>query len=1032
MTTTLMTMVAKLGLDSGGFVAGMDKAAGTAEKGSGNIVKTLGKIAGVVASAFVIKKIVDFGEAIVNEAMDAENKLAELNAVIASTKGVSGMTADSVMDIADSLAKLTPFEDDAIVAGESMLLTFTNIGKDVFPQATEAMLNMAQKFGGIDAASIQLGKALNDPITGVTALRRVGVMLTDQQEASIKSFMAVGDIASAQAVILGELETEFGGLAKAMGQTTLGKITRFKNAIGNLKETLGTALLPTIGKIAEKFGNFLSDNMPKITAFATKVGDWIGGAFEKVWNWASKAWVEVQHFIGVFSAIFDDIVSGDIGLALDDFFEGFGDQLAAMGINTRAAGKLVHDLVTEFAWIPEGIAKIFADGKNVVSLAFKGLMGENVWEDTTSFDIGKGITVTAGLKTQMMALGQDALGFIAQGMADLGKFIILIADAFVKWAEAPETLAGAQTFGHDLGIAMGDSIGVTLESGETSDKVSKSVAIMLTKAAKAALGIGFQVTVGLTKDTGLQKWINNYQAQILANRNEAIRWFAQAATDIKTWISTAWNNVGEFLKGLGSDISTTATQTTAAVSTWFSNIKNTIKGWLTRAGADIKGWSTDAIKWVTDGAVGVWQAVTTWFGNTYKAIKDWCVNTVASVEGAGKGIWDAIMGWLSKTWTDVTGWLGKIITSFVMWQADVNNTILYWGKVFLAIITLPFVTAYVWIDDKLKAIGAAIAGWLVKTWGDISAWAAPILAAIAKPFVDAWAFVTDWAGKIWKWVTDTWATLKSTVDSKSAEVTTSITSPFTSAWNWLTDWADKIGVWVSTTWTMVIGIIAGFAVSVWTAIVGPFNTAKDTLIGWGNTIRAWVSTTWATITGIIAGFAISVWTAITGAFTSAYNTLVGWGNTAWKWASDTWTGIANTITNVATSVYNAIAQPFTDAWNYISTIPAKIIALFAGVNIPMPHFTLGWSLNDISPLFPGVKMPEASVKWYGQGLENAVFDQPTLIGVGDRGPEQVSVTPQGKQSGASPIFNLNFYGDNVKPREVKDGVQQAMRANGMA
>lgn len=435
MATEVASIYAKIGADT----SGLEKGLGQAKSGMAGLGKTIAGIATAIAGAFVVKAVFNFGKEVVAEAMDAEDKLTELNAVIASTKGVSGMTSDAVLDIADSLSKLTPFEDDAIVAGESMLLTFTNIGKDVFPQATEAMLNMAQKFGGIDAASIQLGKALNDPIGGVTALRRVGVMLTDDQEKQIKSFMAVNDIASAQAVILGELDTEFGGLAKAMGQTTLGKITRFKNAFGNLKETLGTALLPTIGKVAEKFGNFLNDNMPAIAAFAEKVGAWIGGAFEKVWNWTEKAWTKVSGFLGIFKAVFADIASGDIGLAIDDFFEGFYDQLTAMGINVPAAKLFIQNLVDEFAWIPAGIAKIFEDGKGIVSLAFQGLTDGDVW------------------KSALIQLGTDMQALIIQGLSSLAAIGLYLSQQIEMLATNPIVLTGITNFVASLvgGITRG-------------------------------------------------------------------------------------------------------------------------------------------------------------------------------------------------------------------------------------------------------------------------------------------------------------------------------------------------------------------------------------------------------------------------------------------------------------------------------------------------------------------------------------------------------------------------------------------------
>lgn len=191
----------------------------------------------------------------INEAMDAEVIQAKLNAVIKSTGGVAGMTAGEVNNLASELAQVTRFSDDAIVAGETMLLTFTNIGEDVFPQATEAMLNMGEMFGSVDQAAIQLGKALNDPIEGVSALRRIGVTLTQEQEDLVKSFMEVGDIASAQQVILNELAKEFGGVARAAGDTLSGKLTILKNRFMDVVESVGMKLLPVTIEIVEIFAD---------------------------------------------------------------------------------------------------------------------------------------------------------------------------------------------------------------------------------------------------------------------------------------------------------------------------------------------------------------------------------------------------------------------------------------------------------------------------------------------------------------------------------------------------------------------------------------------------------------------------------------------------------------------------------------------------------------------------------------------------------------------------------------------------------
>jgi hypothetical protein len=112
----------------------------------------------------------------IREAIDAEGVLAQLDSVLKSTGGSAGITRDMATDLADSLSAVTRFSDDAVLSGENILLTFTNIGKDVFPAATETMLDMSQALGqDLQSSAIQLGKALQDPVNGVTALKRVGV-----------------------------------------------------------------------------------------------------------------------------------------------------------------------------------------------------------------------------------------------------------------------------------------------------------------------------------------------------------------------------------------------------------------------------------------------------------------------------------------------------------------------------------------------------------------------------------------------------------------------------------------------------------------------------------------------------------------------------------------------------------------------------------------------------------------------------------------------------------------------------------------
>lgn len=109
------------------------------------------------------------------------------------------MTMDSLNSLTQAMVKNTTYSDDEVKSGESMLLTFTQIGKNVFPQATAATLDYAQKMG-VDAksAALTLGKALNDPANGLSKLMRAGVTFTDQQKKQITAMQKAGDTAGAQ------------------------------------------------------------------------------------------------------------------------------------------------------------------------------------------------------------------------------------------------------------------------------------------------------------------------------------------------------------------------------------------------------------------------------------------------------------------------------------------------------------------------------------------------------------------------------------------------------------------------------------------------------------------------------------------------------------------------------------------------------------------------------------------------------------------------------------------------------------------
>lgn len=234
-----------------------------------------------------------------------ETIAAQTNAAIESTGGAAKVTAAEVRGQADEIERLTGIESESIQEGQNLLLTFTNLrnevgeGNDIYNQATDTMVDMSHAMGqDASQTAIQLGKALQDPIRGVTALRRVGVQLTEAQEKSIKTFMEQGDIMSAQKVILEELNNQFGGSASAFGETAQGRLQKMQHAWGNLQEQLAIGVLPVLERVGATLTEMFND--PKAAQTAQDVGKAVGEGLEAAIDIATKLpWDAIGSTFGI-------------------------------------------------------------------------------------------------------------------------------------------------------------------------------------------------------------------------------------------------------------------------------------------------------------------------------------------------------------------------------------------------------------------------------------------------------------------------------------------------------------------------------------------------------------------------------------------------------------------------------------------------------------------------------------------------------------------------------------------------------------
>ncbi len=277
---------------------------------------------------------------VVNAAREQIRAERLVEGAIRATGGAAGFTAGELNRMASGLQELTDFGDEEILAKVTApLLTFRQVQGEVFEQAQKAIIDMSAALGtDLQSASMQVGKALNDPIQGVAALRRVGVQLTDQQEAMVRQFMEVNDIAAAQGIILEELGNQFGGQAENLADPLI----QLQNIIGDLKEVIGMALLPVINNAAKGLKNLLSSIIP------------VRSEFDKVKREIREQRFEFQSLISVYELLrFEQGQTVEDSRALQDVVEklneGYGEYLGNIDLATvsydkyRAAVKTANE-----------------------------------------------------------------------------------------------------------------------------------------------------------------------------------------------------------------------------------------------------------------------------------------------------------------------------------------------------------------------------------------------------------------------------------------------------------------------------------------------------------------------------------------------------------------------------------------------------------------------------------------------------------------------------------------------------------------
>jgi hypothetical protein len=481
----------------------------------------------------------DFFKSAVQGSAEYQSALAQTEAVIDSTGGAAGLSVKQMEDLARGLSAANGqslFTDDQLLSAQNVLATFTEIKGTNFADATGAIANLSQAMGqDLKSSAVQVGKALNNPLEGLSALTRVGVGFTEEQKNAVAALMETGNVADAQKIILGELERQFGGSAAAATGTFAGQMVVMSEKIEDAKGAIGDALLPLLSElttvfseqilpiiqdVTKRIGEFfqgISDNggvmaslddikqsimgfidsqpvLQKLIELGTKVWETLTSLFADVTELASDP--AVQNWIGqvatVLEAVFIVAIDAAI-LALDALKIAFSLIVDGIKIFANAMTPIFNYVYPKLTEVLNAISALlrgdFTAAWNTIKTVVSG-----VWEDikTTTLRIAGEISTRVGTFIdetigKAKQLGKDIVNGITEGIND--------AKDKVREALANAIKAGIDFIKKFLGIAspsrvMADAIGAPIAQGIAAGIVSGIPDIQKALGLTVAAGTG--------------------------------------------------------------------------------------------------------------------------------------------------------------------------------------------------------------------------------------------------------------------------------------------------------------------------------------------------------------------------------------------------------------------------------------------------------------------------------------------------------------------------------------------------------------
>jgi hypothetical protein len=244
MAGSVASLLIDIAANTSSLKVGLDKARGEIGSFRGSIEKAMGDVGKSIVTAALGFASFETAKHVfvdmIHEMAEAEKATLKLEAVLKATGYSAGLNAKQIETFARQLSEHSLFSHVEIENAAAELVSFRNISGKVFQEIIKDATDLSVVMGeDLNSSVLKLAKALNDPIQGLTSLRRIGVSFTATQKAQIEQFVKANNVMGAQKIILQELQDRFGGAGETAAGGLAGALVQTKNAWHDFLEEVG-------------------------------------------------------------------------------------------------------------------------------------------------------------------------------------------------------------------------------------------------------------------------------------------------------------------------------------------------------------------------------------------------------------------------------------------------------------------------------------------------------------------------------------------------------------------------------------------------------------------------------------------------------------------------------------------------------------------------------------------------------------------------------------------------------------------------